>query len=171
MKKAVIGFLISLVALFALPNVAQAYGSDTPAVSGTVSPGQTVTVTWPAGTFSSYEDITPVCNCTSGAATLEPTTTRPSVFVALPSPSPYFSNADGSFSIKVTLPNTEFGTCSLTASATSGVATASLAVAPVDLPHTGMNPAPYLWAGAGVIALGIAFVVVFSNRRKSTSKR
>ena len=177
MKKTIFAVVVAFLAMIAVPSAAYAYGSDTPTTSPAApyTPGETVTVTWPAGTFESMEDITVSCSCTAGTATLAPTTTwptpPPSVFHFSPAPT-YFANEDGSFSVFVTLPNVDFGTCNITATGDSSsyVATAALTHTPGGLPQTGANVAPLLWAGSGVILLGVAFVIVFANRRKSEVK-
>lgn len=169
MKKTLIAFAVALVAFFAVPLSAQGYGSTSPTTTGTIGTGQQVTVSWPAGTFINNEDLTAASSSTSGTATLAPTTTRPATFLAVSSV--YFANSDGSFSIYVTLPTTPgTTTVTVTGGTSSATATAVLTTTAADLPHTGANVGPYLWVGAGVIALGLALVVVFNTRRKALNK-
>jgi LPXTG-motif cell wall-anchored protein len=170
LKKTLVALAIAVMALVSVPSAALAYSSDTPTVTGDVVPGNTVLVTWPSGTFVSFEPLTVNCNCTSGTPTLTPTTPPVSSFHAVVPPV-YQANAAGGFSILVTLPNVNFGTCSISANGvTVNEATGALTYTPNDLPHTGANVGLYLWVGAGALGLGIAFFVVFAARRRTANK-
>lgn len=166
MKK-IVALLIAVVALVAAPSAAFAYSSETPTVTGTVGPGQTVTVTWPAGTFFPGEPVTAGCNCTNGTPVVTPLV---SAFRAGIATTPGTANPDGSFSMQVVLPNENFGTCSLLVNGVeTNYASGAMTYTP-DLPVTGLNVATYAWAGAGVLGLGVAFLIVFAARRKAAKK-
>lgn len=167
MKK-ILAILIAAIALIAAPSAALAYSSDSPTITGTVAPGQTITVTWPAGTFNDGEPVTVGCNCTNGTPTVTPLL---SSLHAGTGTATSVANPDGSFSVSITLPNVNFGTCSLLVNGVStNTATGTLTYVP-NLPDTGLNVAIYVWAGAGALVLGLAFVIVFASRRKISSNK
>lgn len=170
MKKILSLFLV-VITMIAVPSVAFAYSSDSPTITGTIAPGQTVTVTWPAGTFVEGEDVDVSCTCTSGTPVVTPVVTPlVGALRAGTGTATSVANPDGSFSVSITLPNVNFGTCSIVVNGvTTNTATGTLNYTP-NLPDTGLNVAIYIWAGAGALVLGIAFMLVFASRRKNASK-
>lgn len=165
MKK-LLAVLFTIVALFISPMAANAYSSDSPTITGNVAPGQTITVTWPAGTFDPNEPVTVGCNCANGTPVVE--APRPAALHAGTGTASSYANPDGSFTVNITLPNVNFGTCSITVNGVStNTATGSVTYNP-DLPDTGLNIAVYVWAGIGVLGVGIGFVFLFLSRKKQT---
>lgn len=159
--------LVTLLAAFTLvsaPSAALAYGGTTPTVDGTAAVGQTVTATWPAGTFIDGEALT--AECDSGCEVVS--TPPPAVFRAAPVAG-FIAAENGSFSIQVkilALP----AQVTVTGAESEAVAIARFAApatpAAAGLSSTGSSTTGFLWVGGAVLALGAGISVMVASRRK-----
>ncbi len=172
MKKIILAGVIAALALVSLPAASFAYGGGSPVVTGTVAPTETVTVDWPAGFFEGGELVTVEVTCTAGSPTINNELAPPVIFRAVSSGT-YETTGAGAFSLNLTLPAGDFGTCSCQVlglrSDTTG--TTDLAYVPgAAIPYTGFDTGLYVWTGAGVLVLGVALVTIVMARRRSQSK-
>ncbi len=173
MKKVLIAGVVLALALVSLPNASFAYGGGSPVVTGTVAPSQVVTIDWPAGEFTDGELVTAAVTCTSGTATILTAPATPGVFRAYPAGTYYPATGSGALSLQVQLPAGDFGTCSchVTGIRSSTTSTADLTYVPGQtVAYTGLNVGLFVWTGAGVVALGLALVIVMAARRRSAAK-
>lgn len=158
MKKVLVA-LVAAAALLGAPAAAVAYGGTTPTISGTVAVGNTVGAEWPEGTFEPNEGY--VAECDAGCEVIG---LSPAVFRAV-SDFPGTASADGAVfaSVKIlSLPAT------VTVTSESGATASATFAAPSSngLSVTGSDSSGYLWAGAGVLALGAVISAVVAKRRK-----
>ncbi len=177
MKKLILAGVLAAVALVSLPAASFAYGSGSPVVNGTVGPSKTVSVDFPAGYFSDTDTLTTVITCTAGEVTILNTEFVPvGIFHAprlFPDPPYYQATASGAFSLQLTLPASDFGTCSVTVSGyNSGISgSADIAYVPAEaVAYTGFDAGLYIWTASGVIVLGGALISVMVTRRKAHAK-
>ena len=178
-KKTLAALALAFMAVFAVPVAAQAAGyvpaSDV-VVSGTVTPGSPVTVSFESG-FTPGESV-------SFSVTGEGTATLAVVKAATVSLTKT-ATAEGAASVVVTPPANATGTYTVTATGlTSGtVGTAALTVAAADagagstggstddgLASTGANVSGVvIWGAVGVLILGAALVAVMTIVRRQRS--
>jgi len=173
MKKMIVAGVLAALALVSIPAASYAYGDGSPVVVGTVGPEKTVSVDFPAGFFSNTEILTVTVTCTAGTATILNDVAPPEVFRAFPAGPYYQSGETGAFSLGLTLPSGDFGTCAVSvAGYTSGITgTADIAYVPGEaVAYTGFDAALYIWTAAGVIVLGAALLTVMVSRRKVQAK-
>ena len=173
MKKIIVAGVLAALALVSIPAASFAYGDGSPVVVGTVGPDKTVSVDFPAGFFSDTEILTVTIACTAGTPTILNDTVVPTVFRAFPSGPYYQSSAAGAFSLQLTLPSGDFGTCAVSvAGYTSGISgAADITYVPGEaVAYTGFDAALYIWTAAGVIVLGAALMTVMVSRRKAAVK-
>lgn len=169
-KKSTAALSLVIVALLAVPTAAFAVDyvpAQNVTTSGPVVAGAPVTVGFAAGSFVGDESVTFVVvgdGPQAQLATLKAMSTATLTKTA----------HGGAVSVTVKIPAGATGTYTTTATgATSGrVATAALAVAPVDaktakknakaLAATGVSPITMLlvWAAGGILLLGIALLIV-----------
>jgi hypothetical protein len=176
-KKTFAAIALTVLAVFAVPAAANAAGyvpSSDVAVSGTATPGGTVTVAFETG-FTAGESVS-FAVTGAGSATL-------AVFKSATVSLTKTATASGAASVAVTLPAGATGTYTTTATGlTSGtVGTAAITVAAADsgaaasksgLAETGYNaPMLLIWAAAGAVILGLAlvFVLMFVRRQRATA--
>jgi len=132
-----------------------------------------VSVDFPAGFFSNTELLTVTVTCTAGTPTILNDPAVLTVFRALPTDTYYQSGAAGAFSLELTLPSGDFGTCAVSVEGfTSGITgTADIAYVPGEaVAYTGFDAALYIWTAAGVIVLGAVLMTVMISRRKAQEK-
>ena len=172
MKKLVLAGVLAAIALVSLPAASFAYGGGSPVVTGTVAPTKTVSVDFPAGFFANAEAVAMTVSCTSGDAKVL-NTPAIAVFRAFPRGPFYLASGDGSFSLQLTLPADDFGTCTVTydARTLSASGTADLTYVPAAaVAYTGFDAGLYIWTASGVIVLGGALISVMVARRKAQTK-
>ncbi len=172
MKKLILAGVLAAVALVSLPAASFAYGGGSPVVNGTVGPEKTVSVDWPAGYFEDGEIVDVEVTCTAGTPTINNDEVAPGIFRALTAGT-YQATGTGAFSLNLTLPAGDFGTCSCQvfglSSETEG--TADVAYVPGEpVAYTGFDAGLYAWTAAGVLALGAALISVMVARRKTEAK-
>ncbi len=168
LKKTFAIIAVAFVAVFTAPLAANAAGyvpSSSVTVSGSVTPGGTVTVSFASGSFAANESVG-FSVTGNGTATL-------SMFRAATVTTTKVASATGAVSVNVTLPANASGTYTLTATGvTSGnIGTASLTVVPADagrsLARTGSTlPMLLIWTAGGAGVLGIALFVVLGLVRR-----
>ena len=172
MKKIILAGALAVIALVSLPSASFAYGDGSPVVVGTVGPEKTVSVDYPTGFFSNNELLTAEVTCTAGTATILNDVAL-GAFRAIPADPVFVSESDGAFSLLVTLPAGDFGTCSCNVTGLSSGATGSADITYVPgeaVAYTGFDAALYVWTAAGVIVLGAALMTVMITRRKAQAK-
>jgi len=177
MKKLILAGVFAAIALASLPAASFAYGGGSPVVNGNIAPSQTISVDFPAGYFTATDLLTAVVTCTAGDVTVLNSEYTPNgVFHAprpLPTPPFYQATGSGAFSLQLTLPTGDFGTCTVAVSGyfsqISG--TADVTYVPSEaVAYTGFDAGLYIWTGAGVIVLGIALLTVIVSRRKAAAQ-
>ena len=179
LKKALAVLSIAVMALVAAPVAANAAGyvpSGNVTVSGSATPGGTVTVSFASGSFTPNEQV-------SVSVSGDTTVTLSAVKAAVLTTFTKAASASGSFSVNVTLPTNATGTYTLTATGlTSGnVGTASITTVPASgsnatlantgggaaLANTGATlPMLMIWIGAGALILGVAIVSTLAFVRR-----
>lgn len=176
-KKIIAGAGIALVALFAAPMAAQAYGADENiSVSGDPQPGETITVTFDEY-FTGGEDVSfALTGENAEGATL-------AVFKAAVNTQTLVKSADasGSVALDVTLPTNATGTYTVTATGLESgiVGTAAITVVAADgsgsgsgdddgLAVTGGTALTAIWIAGGALALGVALLLIRTMRRKAS---
>jgi len=172
MKKLILVGVLAAAALVSLPAASFAYGGGTPVVTGTVAPTNIVSVDFPAGFFANGEVLTATVSCTDGTADILNTPVF-GIFRALPPSNSFAAAGDGSFSLQLTLPSVDFGTCTVTYNALSlgAAGTADVTYVPdAAVAYTGFDAGLYIWTAAGVIVLGGALISVMVARRKAQAK-
>ncbi len=172
MKKLVLAGVLAAIALVSLPAASFAYGSGSPVVTGTVAPTKTVSVDFPVGFFANSEIVAMTVSCTSGDAEVLNTPAL-AIVRAFPGGPYYEASGDGSFSLQLTLPSADFGTCTVTYDAETLIATGTVDLAYVPaaaVAYTGFDAGLYIWTAAGVIVLGGALISVMVARRKAQTK-
>lgn len=172
MKKLILAGVLAAVALVSLPAASFAYGGGSPVVTGTVGPEKTVSVDFPAGYYMENEIVAVEVTCTAGNATINNDEAAPGIFRAL-TEGTYQATGTGAFSLNLTLPAGDFGTCSCQFlglnSDTEGSADVTY-VASEPVAYTGFDAGLYAWTAAGVLALGAALISVMVTRRKAQAK-
>lgn len=169
MKKLILAGVVAALALVSLPAASFAYGSGSPVVVGTVAPTETVSVDWPAGFFEDDELVVVEVTCTSGTATINNDEAPPAIFRAL-AEGTYQATGTGAFSLNLTLPAGDFGTCSCQVMGLNSEVEGSVDLAYVPsqpIPYTGFDAGLFAWTGAGVLVLGVALVTVMLARRRA----
>lgn len=154
MKKKIIASLMLAAAAVAVTTSA-AWGYTGALSQNSATPGTTITYTaastgQAAGTPVTFT-VTPGVDNLVGSSTVA---------------------SDGSLSFSFSLPSTatngEVFTASVTAGTFSDTRTITAVVASTSgLAHTGVDTAPYVWFGGGLLALGIALVAVLAVMRRS----
>ncbi len=172
MKKIVVTMALLTMCALAVPSAAFAYGGSPSSVSSTnPAPGETVTITWPSGTFEDNESpLAATVTCTNGIPVIV-TPTSPALFRAGTATStPFVAAGDGSFTLQVQVPNLDYVRCDCTVvgAETDNTATALLTQVSGALPRSGFDVTPVAWAGGSVLALGLVFVLGYALRRRST---
>jgi phage tail sheath gpL-like len=174
LKKTLAIAALAFLAVVGTPLAANAAGyvpSSNVTVSGTVTAGGTVTVSFAAGSFTSGETVS-FSVTGSGTATI-------SAFRAATVTATKVATSSGAVSANVTLPANATGTYTLTATGlTSGnIGTAALTVVPADpgtaaaLPHTGSTlPMLLIWIAGGAVALGLALYLVLGLVRRQRAR-
>lgn len=172
MKKLIMAGVIAALALVSLPAASFAYGGGSPVVNGTVGPEKTVSVDWPAGYFEDGEAVDVEVTCTAGTPTINNEAPVLTIFRALTAGT-YQATGAGAFSLNLTLPAGNFGTCSCQVlglnSGTEGSADVTY-VPGEPVAYTGFDAGLYIWTAAGVIVLGGALISVMIARRKAQAK-
>ncbi len=144
-------------------------GTANPTAPSTVVAGQTITVTFPAGTFAPNEDVRFVLT----GENAENATLAGTVSIVKP------ADAAGGLTVTVTLPAGAEGTYTLvgvgtesgaTASASFSVAAADSAAAPGGLANTGSDSAAAFWFAGGLLALGATTVVTLNVVRRNRAQ-
>ncbi|WP_166874688.1 sortase [Salinibacterium sp. ZJ450] len=170
MKKTLATAALALLAVLAVPTAASAAyvpAADVVVADNTVVAGAATNVGIAAGSFTPAEPVT-FSVTGEGSATL-------AILRAATVSLTKAAAADGSTSVKVTLPANASGTYTLTATGgTSGnVATAAITAVAADgsataLPRTGGEiPFAVIWIAAGAVALGVVLVAVLTLRRRN----
>ena len=166
-KKTLAAVIIAVAAIFAMPVAANAAGYTpvTAVVSDTTpAPGQSVTVSFPDGTFANNESV--------GIAVTGNSSATVAVVKAATVSTTKPASATGSLSFVVTLPADATGTYTVTATGLSSgiVGTAVLTVTPAaagGLAATGANfPFLMVWTAGGALLLGIALLIVLTVVRR-----
>ncbi|MEA5456984.1 hypothetical protein SPF06_19855 [Sinomonas sp. JGH33] len=184
LKKAFAVVAFALLAVVGAPAAANAAGyvpSGNVTVSGTATPGGTVTVNFAAGSYLPGEQVSVSVN---GATSVTLSVVK-AALTTFTKP----ASSTGAFSVNVTLPTDATGTYTLTATGlTSGnVGTASITTVPASLANTGGGaslantgggaalantgatlPMLMIWIGAGALVLGGAIVgtLAFVRRQR-----
>ncbi|PXA70000.1 sortase [Cryobacterium arcticum] len=184
-KKSLAAIALAVLAIFAVPAAANAAGYvpvGNITVSGAVTPGSVVTVSFTDGSFTPGEDVSfTLTGENAVGATL-------ATFKSVVNSQSLVKTASdtGAVSLDVKLPTDATGTYTVTATGlTSGtVGTASLTVGSADagtgssdsaaggLASTGYNtPMLAIWGAAGALLLGVALVVVLGvvRRQRATA--
>jgi len=158
-----------IIAPAAAANATYVPGTGNPTAPATVVAGQTITVTFPAGTFAPNELVRLVLTgANAGNATL-----ASDIVIE--------KNADaaGGLTVSVTLPSGATGNYSLvgvgaesgaTATSTFVVAAADAAAAPGGLANTGADSAAAFWFAGGLLALGATTVVTLNVVRRNRAQ-
>ncbi|MDR5701485.1 hypothetical protein [Agromyces aerolatus] len=170
------GAAIAVVALFAAPAAANAYGEQPPVVE-TVEAGEAVALS-----FTGLPPNTPSTAVAPDAVTL-------AILKAGTASKPTDASGSVTYSASATIP----GTYTITVTAGQAIATATLTVVPADgtgagpgagdgsgsgsggsadggLPSTGVDPVLFVWIGGGALLLGAALVVVLSTVRRARNQ-
>lgn len=182
-KKFFAAAILAVVAVFALPLAANAAGyvpSSNVAVSdSTPAPGESVTISFAATSYLANENVGFTLTGENGASATLASFRAAVTSKSISKP----ASATGAISVSVTLPSNASGTYTVTATgATSGnVGTAALTVVPADggspstgdaLASTGSNTSFFvIWIAAGIVVLGLAFVVVSVIVRRQRSSK
>lgn len=187
LKKALAVLSFALLAFVAAPSAANAAGyvpNSNVTVSGSATPGGTVTVSFAAGSFAPNEEV---AVSVSGNTTVTLSAVKAAVLTSFTKQ----ASSTGALSVNVTFPTNASGTYTLTATGlTSGnVGTASITIVPAAagtlantgggaaLANTGGNtlantgatlPMLMIWIGAGALILGVAIVgtLTFVRRQR-----
>lgn len=166
LKKTFAALALAVLAIFAVPAAANAYGSGSDiTIEGPVVAGGNVTVIFEEGSFAGAQNISFTIEG-NGNVTL-------SAFKAATFSLDKTSAADGSVSVVVNLPENASGTYNLTGVDEDGtIQTAALTVTAADggadgLPDTGAEvPVLALWTAGGALALGAALIAVMTIVRR-----
>ncbi|MBG6237073.1 hypothetical protein IWX78_000016 [Mycetocola sp. CAN_C7] len=170
LKKTFAALVLAVLAIFAVPAAANAYGSGSDVtVEGPVVAGGNVTVVFGPGAFAGAQNISFTIEG-NGNVTL-------AAFKAATFSTDKTSAADGSVSVDVVLPENASGTYNLTGVDEDGtIQTAALTVTAADggtdadgdgLPDTGSEvPVLALWTAGGALALGAALIAVMTIVRR-----
>lgn len=183
MKKQIFaGAILAVVALTSVPIAAHAVGyvpSANISVQGQTTPGGSATVSFSDASFNPGETV-------EYSATGDPAPTIGALALSTVSGSKSASSS-GALSLSVGIPTNAVGAISVVATGveSGNVGTATISVSPVSvggtagsgatsdsgsgaaLPNTGSEfPMLTLWIGAGILALGIAFIVVLRLSRR-----
>ncbi|WP_308796889.1 LPXTG cell wall anchor domain-containing protein [Agromyces silvae] len=172
LRKLFAGAAVAVVALFAAPAAANAYGEQPP-IAETVQAGEAVALT-----FTGLPPNTPSTAVAPDAVTL-------AILKAGTASKPTDANGSVTYTASATQP----GTYTITVTAGQSVATATLTVVPADgsgpgtgpgtgpgagpdsgLPSTGVDTVLFMWIGGGALLLGAALVVVLSTVRRSRNQ-
>jgi hypothetical protein len=158
-----------IIAPAAAANATYVPGTGNPTAPATVTAGQTITVTFPAGTFAPNESVRFVLTGENAEnATLASTTSIVKD-----------ADAAGGLTVTVTLPSGAAGSYSLvgvgtesgaTATSTFSVAAADSAAAPGGLANTGSDSAAAFWFAGGLLALGATTVVTLNVVRRNRAQ-
>lgn len=165
--------------LLAATVVAAALVIGTPmAASAVTYPSSIIPATATAGATISYTSAVtgqPAGASASASVTGDRAATEASITLASTLTRTFQVASDGRIKLKIALPTTAAAGSTYTLVVSSGpfVETRAIAVvgAPADaaggLAFTGTDPAPMLWFGAGLLALGGAFVGLMIMRRRN----
>jgi hypothetical protein len=157
-------------ALILAPAAANAatYVPGTPAATApaTANPGQTITASFPAGTFGPNESVQFTLSGSNAAgATLVSTKTLTKT-----------ADATGAVSVQVTLPSNASGQYTLTGVSATSRASVSFNVVAADsaatggLANTGSDSAAAFWFAGGLLALGATTVVTLNVVRRNRAQ-
>ncbi|SDN37760.1 hypothetical protein SAMN05216368_10581 [Cryobacterium flavum] len=162
LKKLLATLAIAAVALLAVPVAAQAAGyvaADLVSVSGDQQPGGEVSVGFQSGAFEKAERVA-VAVTGDGAVTI-------GIVRAVTTDTERTATNLGALELTIVLPADAVGSYTLTATGlkSQSVGTATITVVAADgsatLPSAGFGvPALVLYSVAGVLALGLAFVLI-----------
>lgn len=173
LRKIFAGAAVAVVALFAAPAAANAYGEQPPQAE-TVVAGEAVALS-----FAGLPPNTPSTAVAPDAVTL-------AILKAGTASKPTDASGSVSYSASATIP----GTYTITVTAGQAIATATLTVVPADgtggggsgsgsgsgssaddgLASTGVDPVLFVWIGGGALLLGAALVVVLSTVRRARNQ-
>lgn len=168
-KKALAVVALAIVATFAVPAAANAAGyvpKEQITVSGRSAASATVTITFGTGSFGHGAEVT------FGVRGAGKPTTLSVVKAASAVETVKSADAAGAVALDVTLPSDASGSYTVTGTDTAGtVGTAIITVAATDagksLASTGYDaPVLLIWGASGVLALGIALMVVLGIVRR-----
>ena len=160
---------LAILAVVAIAPAANAYTPDAPAtVSSSAVPGAAVAAAFGADTFLDGEAVSFTVNG-------DTTATLSEVKAVLSGPITKNATATGAATVTVTLPANATGAYAVSAVSASGItaaitiptATAADLAATGNLAETGVNsPLLLVWAAAGVLLLGVAFLLVRNTVRR-----
>ena len=166
-KKVLATLALAVMAIFAVPAAANAYGPNSNGtVVGPIIPGQSVTIVFGPNAFSGSSNVSFTVSGNS-VVTL-------GAFKAATTSFTKVSEADGSIELIVGLPEDASGTYTVTGTDEDGnIGTAAFTVPAADagssagLPNTGAEvPVLALWTAGGALALGAALIAVMTIVRR-----